>query len=141
MAANKKVVDYLRLHEHSIFQPCSLEPGLLAEPNDIFHSEAVESHHHHRKRRTSSNSETTAEMNLSTTKRIKPNNTTATVGIGHMSPPLHNFPAQLSALFPRKEMFSGGGKWSSVYPGKLAIVPGCPSTGAGVHSVQEICCL
>ena len=63
-------------------------------------------------------------------------------GLGHLSPPLyHSNNGSLTAggLFPRKDMFSGGingsnpvdgRKWSSVYPGKLAIVPGCPSNGS-----------
>ena len=154
MSANKKVLDYLRIHEQSIFQPPLLEAGLAAEPNDIFHSEAVESHHHHRKRRTSSNSESSPLSSdpsglavaaaVAAAKRSKPN--PGGSGLGHISPPLYHSTAPLlsSGLFPRKDMFGGGTaaidgrKWSSLYAGKLAIVPGCPSSsnGSGLEAVK-----
>ena len=132
----------------------ALEAGLAAEPNDIFHSEAVESHHHHRKRRTSSNSESSPLSSdpsglavaaaVAAAKRSKPN--PGGSGLGHISPPLYHSTAPLlsSGLFPRKDMFGGGTaaidgrKWSSLYAGKLAIVPGCPSSsnGSGLEAVK-----
>jgi runt-related transcription factor 1 len=102
----KSVIEYLRIHEHSILQP---PPDLAAsEPSDIFHSEAVDSQD--RKRRTSSTSD-----GESANKRPKP-------GVGLISPPIFQ-----SGAFQRKDGLPQ--KWSQ-FPGKLAIVPGCPSSGS-----------
>ena len=98
------MIEYLHLHEHSIFQP-GLEPALAhAEASEIFHSEAVESNQ--RKRRTSSNSE--AE---SAAKRQK----SVVGGLGLLSPPLFQNGGAGGFGAARKEMFAA--KWGA-YPGK-----------------------
>ncbi|XP_023349495.1 protein CBFA2T3 [Eurytemora carolleeae] len=111
----KSVVEYLRQHENSILQPPPPDHG-ISEPSDIFHSEAVESHQD-RKRRTSSTSDSE-----SANKRTKP-------GGSLISPPLFQ-----NGAFQRKDGLPH--KWSQ-FPGKLAIVPGCPSSGSGEGSTTN----
>ena len=111
----KSVVDYLRQHENSILQPPPPDHG-ISEPSDIFHSEAVESHQD-RKRRTSSTSDSE-----SANKRTK-------LGGSLISPPLFQ-----NGVFQRKDGLPH--KWSQ-FPGKLAIVPGCPSSGSGEGSTTN----
>ena len=110
----KSVLEYLRQHENSILQPPP-DHG-ISEPSDIFHSEAVESHQD-RKRRTSSTSDSE-----SANKRTKP-------GGSLISPPLFQ-----NGAFQRKDGVPH--KWSQ-FPGKLAIVPGCPSSGSGEGSITN----
>ena len=119
--------EYLRFHERQVFEAVADTGSASEAASEIFHSEAVDlihppayhhphssSLHHHggdRKRRPSSTPDGDS-AGLGAAKR-------PAAGLGLLSPP----------LFPH---------WTA-FQGKLAVVPGCPSSGSssGVGSGGE----